>query len=59
MEDYSGVGGLEEDGVGREGWMAPREQAFVSKGRGATPGFDAVQSQAETGEGIVTGVIHC
>ena len=55
MEDYSGAGGLEEDGVGREGWTAPREQVFVSKGRGATPGFDVVQSQAEDGEGIVTG----
>lgn len=55
MGDYSGAGGLEEDGVGREGWTAPREQAFVSKGRGATPGFDVVQSPAKAGEGIVTG----
>ena len=27
VDNYSGVGGLEEDGVGWEGWMAPREQA--------------------------------
>ena len=39
VEDYSGMGGLEEDGVGWEGWMAPREQAFVSKARGATQGL--------------------
>ena len=39
VEDYSGMGGLEEDGIGWEGWMAPREQAFVSKARGATQGL--------------------
>lgn len=48
-------GGLEEDGVGREAGARHLESRFSCPRAEDTPGFDVVQSQAEDGEGIVTG----